>query len=89
MAEGLSEARDRWLWNHTSEVLAMLLNANPWRRGGPVRAASLNPYRTGAGGGGAAREGVPLMADNLDLLKRVFIDPSAGRGVAGGKGAKP
>jgi hypothetical protein len=41
----------------------------------------LNPYRAGgAGGGGAAREGVPLTADNLDLLRKVFIE---------GKGAKP
>lgn len=77
MAEGLSESRDRWLWNHTSEVLAMLLNANPWRRGRWVRAASLNPYRAGAGRA-AAREGVPLTADNLDLLRKVFIEGKGG-----------
>jgi hypothetical protein len=68
----MSEGKDRWQWNHTSELLAMLLNANPWRRGRAVSASALHPYRSPAKPEGG--QGVPLTAKNMELLKKVFID---------------
>jgi len=73
----MARGRDRWLWNHTSEVLAMLLNVNPWRKGRAIEAAALNPYRQGPA---EAQRGIPITPHNLELLAKVFCKPTKGAG---------
>ena len=40
----MAEAADRAQWNHTSYILATLINANPFFTGQPVMPAAMNPY---------------------------------------------
>ena len=40
----MANGRDACSWNHTSHVLAALLNSNPFHEGDPYTARQLNPY---------------------------------------------
>jgi len=40
----MAYGRDASAWNHTSHLLAALLNSNPFREGEPFTARQLNPY---------------------------------------------
>jgi len=66
----MAEAKGRANWAHTSTVLALLANVNrDPKRTRAFRPADFNPFETRR-----ARDGVPLVAENLAMLKRVFVD---------------
>ena len=66
----MAEARGRANWAHTSTVLALLANANrDPKKTRAFRPSDFDPFETRR-----ARGGVPLVAENLAMLKRVFVD---------------
>jgi hypothetical protein len=66
----MAEARGRANWAHTSTVLALLANVNrDPKRTRAFKPSDFNPFETRR-----ARGGVPLVAENLAVLKRVFVD---------------
>jgi len=63
MAEGQSEEA----WNHTASLLAMLANCHrDPRRSRAFRPGDFHPHKRRRAGG------VPLTAENLGLLRRLF-----------------
>jgi hypothetical protein len=40
----MAEGRRREEWAHTSHVLATLVNANPFRKGTPLRPSDFDPF---------------------------------------------
>lgn len=66
----MAEARGRDQWAHTSTVLALVANVNrDAKKSRAFKPGDFNPYETRR-----ARGGVPLVAENLAILKRVFVD---------------
>ena len=66
----MAEARMRQTWSHTSSVLAMIANVNrdPKKKPSPFNPADFNPY------GRKRKPGVAVTAQNMGILKRVFVD---------------
>ena len=65
----MAEGRDRQCWNHTSQLLALIANANRDPKKSRVfRPADFNPYAKGAG-----HKGLPITKGNIGILKRVFV----------------
>jgi hypothetical protein len=70
----MAEAKGRDSWAHTSAVLALVANVNRSRRGSRVfKPGDFNPFES------RRRAGMPLTAENLSVLRRVFVDPRGGR----------
>ena len=67
------DARAEVQWAHTSTVLAMIANVNrdTGKRPTPFKPADFNPLA------GKTGKGIALTADNIGILKAVFVD---GRG---------
>ena len=61
----MAEGRNRRLWDHTAAIAAAALSAF---RDKMIDPAKLNPYRSG----GKRSKGIPLTAENIDILKTVF-----------------
>lgn len=71
MAKGRAEQQDRMAWNHTSHLLAVLINAHrDPKKGRPVTPEQLNPYA----GDQRRGKGIPLNRDNIRMLKKAFVD---------------
>jgi len=67
----MAEARSREAWNHTSAVLALLANIHRHpKKSKAFKPSDFNPYEMKRG------SGVPLRADNIGLLKQVFVKGS-------------
>ena len=67
MAEGCDKQR----WNHTSQLLALIANANrDPKKGRTFRPSDFNPYAKGR------RTGMPITKRNLKVLKSVFVRPA-------------
>jgi hypothetical protein len=65
----MAEARCRNNWTHTSTILAHLANVNRYsRRARLFKPAEFNPYER------RRPKGIPLIRDNLKVLKQVFVD---------------
>jgi hypothetical protein len=66
----MAEAKGRDNWAHTSTVLALVANVNrDRRRSRAFRPKDFNPFEARRAGGG-----LPLTAENLAVLKRVFVE---------------
>lgn len=61
----MAEGRNRRLWDHTAAIAAAALSSF---RDKIIDPAKLNPYRSG----GKRSKGIPLTAENIDILKTVF-----------------
>lgn len=68
MAQGRSEQEDRRAWNHTSAILAALLNTHRDPKKRAVTPDELNPYIGKRSGGNR----IPITADNIGELKRLL-----------------
>ena len=66
----MAEGRNRRFWDHTATIAAAALSAFRAKMIDPAR---LHPYEHG----GRRSKGIPLTADNIGLLKTVFVDGSA------------
>jgi len=66
----MAEGADRSLWNHTASVIAMLVNVNRDPKKSPVPAWRFHPYEAGE----QRKQGIPLTAGNIGLLKKVFVE---------------
>lgn len=64
-------------WAQTSAVLAVIINANPYRKGRAVKPDELNPYS------GKKDTGWKITAKNISVLKALL--PKAGCKKVGGK----
>ena len=58
-------------WDHTSLVVATLINANSTGKGKPVSPNDIHPTRSGNGGGGRGDVSVKLTRDNISILKQL------------------
>jgi len=68
----MAEGRDRQLWGHTSQVLAMIANVNRDPKKGRVfRPSDFNPYAP------RRPRGIPIRADNIHLLKAFVVNSPA------------
>ena len=56
-------------WDHTSLVVATLINANKGK-GKPVKPEDVHPTRS-SGGGGGGDVSVKLTRDNISILKQL------------------
>lgn len=65
----MAEARRRDAWDHTSEVLAMILNANPLGGGKPVPSSVFHPFARPAAGA-ADRDAVEVP---VGMLRSLFV----------------
>ena len=68
----MTEARLETSWDHTSALLTLLANAHrdPKKRA-PFRVEDFHPFRRRRGAG------VRITAENIRLLKKVFVDPKS------------
>ena len=65
----MAEAKSRENWNHTSTVLAMIANVNrDPKKSRAFRPDDFNPYAA------RLKQGVPLTAGNVRMLKTIFVD---------------
>ena len=62
----MAEGRNRRLWDHTAAIAAAALSSF---RDKMIDPAKLNPYRSGS----KRSKGIPLTAENIDILKTVFV----------------
>ena len=67
MAGGRAELLSRIGWSYTSELMALIANCNrdPKKQPRPFVANDFNPYAESD----RPRRGVPITADNIDLLR--------------------
>jgi len=78
----MAGGRDRWLWNHTAALVAAVWTANPNVKKPRMFAADeFHPHVRGRPRG----RGVPLRADNIEILK-AFL-PQRGKAVE--RGGRP
>lgn len=68
MAQARTEQEDRRAWNHTSALLAALINTHRDAKKRAVTPDELNPYKGKRSGGGKS---IPITADNIEDLKRL------------------
>ena len=71
----MAEGRQRKLWDHTASIVATIVNVNRDPKKSPVPASRFHPFDGGRG----RQRGIPITAENIGLLKAVFVDPPAGR----------
>ena len=70
----MAEGRDRQCWNHTSQLLALIANANrDPKKGRAFRPSDFNPYARGKG-----RKGLPITKANIGVLRQVFVKKKDG-----------
>lgn len=65
----MAEARSRREWNHTSAILAMLVNVNRGKKGRRAKPSDFNPHMRRGG-----LSGSPKPKGNIRILKDVFVD---------------
>jgi hypothetical protein len=70
----MAEGRNRRLWDHTSMIAASALSSF---REKMVDPAKLHPYERGRGRSG--KQSIPLTAENIEILKTVFVDGPASK----------
>ena len=71
----MAEGGDRQRWNHTSQLLALIGNANrDPKKGRPFRPSDFNPYAEGYG-----RTGLPITKATIGVLKQVFVERKEGK----------
>ena len=68
----MAEGYDRHAWNHTSALIATLVNINRDPKKPVIPVARFHPYETGPGRGGTR-----ITRSNIELLK-AFV-PNGGR----------
>ena len=64
----MAEGRNRRLWDHSATIAAAALSAFRERMIDPAR---LHPYERGRRRGGS--QSIPLTAENIEILKTVFV----------------
>lgn len=62
----MAEARGRDNWQHTSVIVATLVNSNPFRKGKPATPSEFDPYAVKA-----KAKAKPLMV-GIDVLQMLF-----------------
>lgn len=69
----MAEGADRYQWNYTATVLAMMVNSNPHRKKGSPAAkpADFHPYESG----NSARGGTRLTKGNIGILRKYAAKP--------------
>lgn len=66
----MAEARLESEWDRTSQLLALLANANrDPKKHGPFKASDFHPFRRRAIGGG-----MRITSENIGMLKKVFVN---------------
>jgi len=64
----MAEGRNRRLWDHSATIAAAALSAF---RDKMIDPAKLHPYEKGRSRSG--KQSIPLTAENIDILKTVFV----------------
>jgi len=63
------EGGQRKQWDHTASIIATIVNVNRDPKRSPLPPRRFHPYE-----GKRRRQGIPITAENIGLLKAVFVD---------------